>query len=633
MIGKVLYGALFVVAIPLVLVVWARVLDGRLTLPIYGGPWLAGACLALGAVAVVLAWHALWVHGRGLPMNAYPPKIFVTRSIYAVLPHPIYTGFTLAVLGASMALRSPSGLWVLTPFVALGSVALLWGYELPDLDRRFGARPRAWLSSPEDAARAPTVAERISAMLVTVGPFCVLYELVTVLGAPPDATETYLSFERGWPVVLASYPFYASTYVASLLSAWAPRSSAELRRYVLRAWVSLALVIPMFFFLPFIVPPRPFESVTVLGRALLFERAADSPGGALPSYHVVWAFLAASTLARRWPKMRAVCTLWAVAVATSCVLTGMHSVADVAAGRVAAVLVLRWEEVWEGMRRASERVANSWREWRFGPVRVISHGAYAGLATAVGVGIVAWLSGSIGATLFTCFAGLVGAGLWAQYVEGSPALLRPYGFYGGLLGIVAATLAAPLFGLSPWILLGAYSVAGPWVQSLGRLRCLVQGCCHGAPSSARVGIRYVHERSRVVRLSPFAGQPVHPTPLYSILGNVFIALVVGRLHALRAPLPFVCGVYMVLGGFARFVEERYRGETQTPMHRKLRLYQWIALAQVVVGVGVSMMPGPRPLEARFSVGLLPWALFAGVVSAVALGVDFPGSKRRFSRLT
>ena len=633
MIGKVLYGALFVVAIPLVLVAWARVLDGRLTLPVYGTPWLAGACIAVGVLAIILAWHALWVHGRGLPMNAYPPKNLVTRGVYAVLPHPIYVGFTLLVLGASMAARSPSGLWVLTPFVALGSAALLWGYELPDLDRRFGARPRAWLSSPDDLPRAPTMAERLSAMLVTVGPFSALYELVTLLGPPPDAFATYFAFERSWPVVLGAYPFYASTYVASLAAAWTPSSSAELRRYVLRAWVSLALIIPMFFFLPFVVPPRAFASTSLFGRALLFERAADSPAGALPSYHVVWAFLAASTFARRWPKMRAFCTLWAVAVAASCVLTGMHSVADVVAGLVVSVLVLRWEEVWEGMRRTTERLANSWREWRFGPVRVISHGVYAGLATAVGVAIVAVLTGSIAATVITSFAGLVGAALWAQTIEGSPSLLRPYGFYGGLLGIIVATFAAPWFGVSTWVLLGAYSVAGPWVQSLGRLRCLVQGCCHGAPSSERVGIRYVHERSRVVRLSPFAGQPVHPTPLYSILGNVFIALVVGRLYALRAPLPFVSGVYMVLGGFARFVEEEYRGETQTPTHRKLRLYQWIALVQVAAGVGITMLPGPVPGDSRWSWGVAPWALVVGVVSAVALGVDWPGSTRRFSRLT
>src|SRR5262249_9695647 len=134
-------------------------------------------------------------------------------------------------------------------------------------------------------------------------------------------------------------------------------------------------------------------------------------------------------------------------------------------------------------------------------------------------------------------------------------LPRPYGFYGGLLGIILGSLAAPLFGTPIWLLLGAYCVAGPWIQALGRLRCLVQGCCHGHESKPSIGIRYTPPRSRVCRLSTLGGVPVHPTPLYSILWNVVIALVVGRLWSLAAPLGFIGGAYLALNGFGRFVEE------------------------------------------------------------------------------
>ena len=84
-------------------------------------------------------------------------------------------------------------------------------------------------------------------------------------------------------------------------------------------------------------------------------------------------------------------------------------------------------------------------------------------------------------------------------------------------------LVAPFFGTSIWSLLAAYAVAGPWVQACGRLRCLVQGCCHGCESSEFVGIRYSHPRSRVVRLAHLVGVPIHPTPLYSILANAVTA--------------------------------------------------------------------------------------------------------------
>src|SRR5262249_20643559 len=150
--------------------------------------------------------------------------------------------------------------------------------------------------------------------------------------------------------------------------------------------------------------------------------------------------------------------------------------------------------------------------------------------------------------LLAAAAGLVGSALWAQYLEGSPVLLRPYGFYGGVLGIVAAAIAVTLArAQDPWPLLGADSVAAPWVQAVGLRRCLVQGCCHGRPAPEAIGIRYTHPRSRVCK-AELAGVPLHATPLYSIGWNVVVGVVLARMWALGAPLHLVGGVYLVLGG-------------------------------------------------------------------------------------
>jgi hypothetical protein len=156
-------------------------------------------------------------------------------------------------------------------------------------------------------------------------------------------------------------------------------------------------------------------------------------------------------------------------------------------------------------------------------------------------------------------AGLVGAALWAQWIEGSPSLLRPYGFYGGLLGTIAGCLAAPSFGVPIWSMLAAFAVAGPWVQALGRLRCLVQGCCHGAPcfgdgrhplrapSLARRAPLALTRGSRCIRRSSIRSSRMR-----------FAALVLARLWFVGLPAPFVAGMFLVLNGLAR-------GETQTPI--------------------------------------------------------------------
>jgi prolipoprotein diacylglyceryltransferase len=238
------------------------------------------------------------------------------------------------------------------------------------------------------------------------------------------------------------------------------------------------------------------------------------------------------------------------------------------------------------------------------------------------------------AVLLVATSGLVGAGLWAQFIEGSPRLLRPYGYYGGVLGVFLGCLAARLaFGVDAWLLLGAFAVAAPWIQAAGRVRCLVQGCCHGAPAPPEVGIRYVHARSRVCRLSDLGGVPLHPTPLYSILWNVVPALLGARLWAARAPLPVIVGAYLLLTGLGRFVEESRRGEPQTPVFARLRLYQWIAAGTSAAGAVVTCLtatirtPAPQPSLAAVGTGVL----FA-IATWFALGVDFPRSNRRFARL-
>src|SRR5207253_7610621 len=78
-------------------------------------------------------------------MNAYPPPRYVAQGIFRLLPHPIYTGFTMLCVGVSIAVVSASGLWLVSPIVALSCAARVLGYERHDLRERFG---RASMSLP-----------------------------------------------------------------------------------------------------------------------------------------------------------------------------------------------------------------------------------------------------------------------------------------------------------------------------------------------------------------------------------------------------------------------------------------------------------------------------------------------------
>jgi prolipoprotein diacylglyceryltransferase/membrane-associated phospholipid phosphatase/protein-S-isoprenylcysteine O-methyltransferase Ste14 len=632
-IGPWLYGALFSLVLPLGLILWATATADCVQLHAVHSPVLGLTIAVAGSALLLLGMLHLWRYGGGLPMNAYPPPRYVERGIYAVLPHPIYIGFVMICAGVSIGVGSASGLWLVTPVAAMGCAALVLGYERHDLAERFGSAPRKLL--PEDSDRCPSGRDWLAAYLYVFVPWLVLYEGVIVLGSPSDAIAAQFAFEKRLPVIEWSEVFYFSAYVVTALAPLFAKTRRDLRRFMVRALLAMSVAFLLYAILPLAAPQRPFTPHTALGRLLSWERTLDSAAGAFPSFHVIWALLAAEVFASRWPRSAWVWRAWAALVAVSCVMTGQHPIADVIGGLAAVGLVARGPALWDALRLQGERIANSWREWRIGPVRVINHGFYVGAGAFFSCLIAETFAGPerIAPILLPALAAVVGAALWAQYIEGSPQLLRPFGFYGGLLGGTLGAFLAPLFGTSPWLILAAFSAGGPWAQATGRLRCLVQGCCHGRPTSEQIGIRYIHPRSRVCRMTKWTGVPLHPTPVYSILWNVLVALIITRLWILHAPLHLIAGLYFVLNGLGRFVEEAWRGEPQTPVFARLRLYQWAAFASVLIGIMMTALGASEPAPgAQFGWGMvLPAAAFGAVV-CFAMGVDFPESNRRFSRL-
>jgi protein-S-isoprenylcysteine O-methyltransferase Ste14 len=633
--GKLLYGGLFIVVLPVLLIVWAMKTAKVVELPIIHSVVGGIGAVGLGALLMTLGMASLWFVGGGLPMNAFPPPRYVSSGIYRLFSHPIYLGFSLVCIGTSIAAGSASGLWLVSTTVMLSSAALVLGYELPEMQARFGSAIPGQRFVTADDQSAPSYIERVRCYLTVLLPWLSIYEAFVVIGVPPDAKTAYLRFESRLPVLQWTEILYGSVYVVVLLVPLMARTRHDLRLFSSRGLLSMVIVFPLYFAVPLTAPPRPFDARGLIGELLHLDRSLDSAAAAFPSYHVVWAFFAAEALGSiRWQKR--LWRTWALLVSASCVTTGMHALADVTAGLFVALLIIRIDRVWSFLRSSSENIANSWREWRFGAVRVISHGAYAGTGVFIGLWVIDTLLGpgksAIPVVIF--LGGSVGAALWAQVIEGSPSLLRPLGFYGGMLGTSAGgVVAAWLTRTSVWSVLAALVVAAPWIQGIGRLRCLVQSCCHGRPASDYVGIRYTHPRSRVWRVPSLRGTPVHATPLYSLLWNVFMSLVVTRLYMLQAPAAMVGGIYLILSGAGRFVEEAYRGEPQTPMFLGLRLYQWISVVTLVLGAFITTCNSPLTSRPVLHISSMFVALACGIAAWFVAGVDFPESSRRFARLT
>ena len=636
--ARVLYACTFCLLLPVLLCDWARETAAIVRLPVPQSSWLALAVAGEGVALLLSGWLALAVHGGGLPMNAFPPRRLVREEVYRYLAHPIHTGFVFLSAGVALVTDSASGLWLVTPVAAAGCAALVLGYEHHDLKRRFGSGlPRPLYALPPAEDGPPTFGERLSFGLLVLFPWLVVYEAAVYLGAPHDALVGLFSFEQDWPVIQWTEALYASLYPAMVLAPFTRCTRCALRRLCLRGLLATLLGGLIFFTLPVAAPARPFTPDGFWGELLALERVFDlhTASAVFPAFHVIWAFLVAAFYAETMRRCRWAPWLLAVLVSASCITTGMHALVDLAAGFAVFVVCWRWERIWEWMRRRAETVANSWKEWRIGPVRVINHGAYAATGAFAGVFIMGTLIGAEHLTgmIVVSMSAIVVAGLWAQLVEGGSVSLRPFGYYGSVVGAGLGAVIVDLADGDGWSVIAALAVAAPWVQAIGRLRCLAQGCCHGSATSAAIGIRFTHPRSRVVRLSSLGGVPVHPTQLYSILWNIVAGMILARLWFVEVPLSFVAGMYLVLAGLGRFVEESYRGEPQTPSVVRLPIYQWNAIASVVIGAVITGIDSAAVRVApRFDVRVLAAALAVALFTGLAYGVDFPDSNRRFARL-
>jgi protein-S-isoprenylcysteine O-methyltransferase Ste14 len=640
---RVAYGAMFVLVLPVGLGLWAGASAPMVPLHAVHSPAGGFALAAIGFVLLAAGARDLIRRGGGLPMNAFPPPRLVRSGIYRWLRNPMYIGFGLACAGMSIALGSASGLWLVTPVACLAAAALVQGFEVHDLGRRFGPAALAppLLSLPRGDGEPPTPVARMAVFVWVLLPWLIAYSAVQALNRAPDAFTTAFAFEQRWPVLPWTEALYASAYVFVPLTPLVIRTRGALGRFATEGLLATVIVTLLWLTVPVVATNRPFDPSTWGGRLLAYEQAHSNGVAAFPAFHVLWALIAAegwSSNARetRGSMWRSVGWGWALLVSASSLTTGMHTLIEVVSAVVLYVLVRQYGLVWSFVRRQTERIANSWREWRIGPVRVINHGSWAAAAAAAGLLIAGSAAGPnrLGAVVWIAGCVLVGAGLWAQVLEGSSRLLRPFGWYGGVLGGIVGALTASAKGVPTLPLLASFAVAAPWIQILGRLRCLVQGCCHGCPASSRVGIRYIHPRSRVSQLAGLAGIPIHPTPLYSIGANIVLGVVLVRLRVLGTPDALVIAVFLMLGGLARFVEESYRGEPQTAVVAGLRSYQWLAVLSVLAGIVCTTLP-PDAGPSGFSppdIRLVGAALAMAAVTGFAMGIDFPTSDRRFSRL-
>lgn len=576
LLGKLAYGGVFVVVLPAILTYWVSILDKSIHWPVPALELLAASSILGGIILILVGMVNLVIYGRGLPMNAYPTKQFVTQGVYALFSHPIYLGAVFLSAGAALWFQSSSGLYVVTPLLALMMLSLVYGYEQPAMDARFGSarrEHRALFSLPHATQDKATWLKKVAMCLRIFLPWMFVGYFVDYARCGQSCNDAFIglvapsSWQDWWSIVWV-LPF---VYVA--LEMFVARTEAALLRSAIAGTLA-----------------------TIVGTYLYIVL----PAFAVDVSQANWILLLVSI--------------------------------------VVVLLAENYRLIWSTLRSVSEWIGNSRRDWLFadGHFRIISHSIYSGLAGAVAVGILSYVLGNPLAALILLLCGALGAAVFAQVLWGSSVLARPFGYWGAVLGgLAGAALISFFFDIAFSTVALAAVLCAPFTQAIGRLRCLVQGCCHGTVTSKEVGIRIWQSQSRVVAISGLKGQYIHNTQLYSILFNILLGFLLwGMWLSQTVNASFIIGLYFILTGIERFTEDAYRGEKQTRFRYGLRENQWIALGAALIGMGITMLPSMQVTPpSTFDLVFFAAAVAGGILAAFAMSMDFPKSTLRYSRLS
>ncbi len=136
-----------------------------------------------------------------------------------------------------------------------------------------------------------------------------------------------------------------------------------------------------------------------------------------------------------------------------------------------------------------------------------------------------------------------------------------------LCGLAGLIVSARMNGLPAGLVLDAAAVTLPVAQSIGRVGCLMAGCCYGracAPPGDECTLPWAvvyHSHEAHLRTGVPFGVELHPTPVYEILWSLAVVLpVVLLVRRMRAAPGEVILAYFATYGTGRFVIEFFRGD-------------------------------------------------------------------------
>jgi phosphatidylglycerol:prolipoprotein diacylglycerol transferase len=165
-------------------------------------------------------------------------------------------------------------------------------------------------------------------------------------------------------------------------------------------------------------------------------------------------------------------------------------------------------------------------------------------------------------------------------------------FYGGLIAAVVVALWYMRRHRMPiWTTTDVFAPGIALGHIVGRLGCLMAGCCFGRPAFVPWAVTFTDPASPVAAAG-LAGIPLHPTQLYEAAAEAVILVILLAFERRGRPFPGrTFWTYMLLYGVSRFAIEFYRGDARGMVFDVVSTSQFVSLLIVPLAIVMLVILG------------------------------------------
>lgn len=161
-------------------------------------------------------------------------------------------------------------------------------------------------------------------------------------------------------------------------------------------------------------------------------------------------------------------------------------------------------------------------------------------------------------------------------------------WYGGVIGVTVAVMLFTWLKKIPLLRFGDIMVPSCALGlAIGRIGCLLSGCCHGSVCDLPWAIRYPQSHET-------HGLPVHPVPLYETFLMLIVMAVLLKMDKNKPFEGYTTLWFFIFAGLVRFVLEYFRGDRLVWIEAlNLSASQVVSIAGIVAGLALLIFLGSR----------------------------------------